>query len=282
MNTHRNIIAAFWLMRLEESVTKKAGSTHSLSLCARPHLYEGRRILKKLGVSLLLLILAGCASSGGKLLKSSTAIQVVDSTALPVPDRTDLIGEDRPYLIGPFDKLTIDVFGIEDLSKKEVQADASGRISFPLAGIIEAAGKTPGELEAVIEDKLRNRFVRDPQVTVNLKETVSQVITVDGNVKEPGLYPVIGRMTLMRAVATAKGTAEFAKLDDVVIFRTVKKQQMAAIYNLKAIRRGTYADPEVFANDVVVVGDSASQRLLKSALTVFPAFASPIILLLRR
>lgn len=244
-------------------------------------LCEGRRTLKKLVAFLLLLPLAGCASSGGKLLQSNSGIQVVDSTSLPVPDRTDLIGEDRPYLIGPFDKLTIDVFGIEDLSKKEVQADASGRISFPLAGIIEAAGKTPGELEAVIEEKLRNRFVRDPQVTVNLKETVSQVITVDGNVKEPGLYPVIGRMTLMRAVATAKGTAEFAKLEDVVIFRTVKKQQMAAIYNLKAIRRGTYADPEVFANDVVVVGDSASQRLLKGALTAFPAFASPLILLLR-
>jgi polysaccharide biosynthesis/export protein len=187
----------------------------------------------------------------------------------------------RTYFIGAFDKLTIDVFGIEELSKKEVQADASGRISFPLAGVIEAAGRTPGELENILEERLRTRFVRDPQVTVNLKETVSQVITVDGNVKEPGLYPVIGKMTLMRAVATAKGTSENAKLDDVVIFRTVKKQQMAAIYNLKAIRRGTYDDPEVFANDVVVVGDSASQRFLKGALVALPALANPIILLLR-
>jgi polysaccharide biosynthesis/export protein len=234
-------------------------------------------------VKLLLpfLLLAACASTNSKLLGGGSAVQVAGSVGLPPPDRTDLIGEDRPYLIGPFDKLTIDVFGIEELSKKEVQADASGRISFPLAGILEAAGRTPAELEAIIEEKLRARFVRDPQVTVNLKETVSQVITVDGNVKEPGLYPVIGRMTLMRAVATAKGTAEFAKLDDVVIFRTVKSQQMAAIYNLKAIRRGTYADPEVFANDVVVVGDSASQRFLKGALVALPALANPIILLLR-
>jgi polysaccharide biosynthesis/export protein len=215
------------------------------------------------------------------MLKSNGSIEVVDSKSLPSPDRSDLVGGDRPYLIGAFDKLTIDVFGIEELSKKEVQADASGRISFPLAGVIEAAGRTPGELENIIEERLRTRFVRDPQVTVNLKETVSQVITVDGNVKEPGLYPVIGKMTLMRAVATAKGTSENAKLDDVVIFRTVKKQQMAAIYNLKAIRRGTYDDPEVFANDVVVVGDSASQRFLKGALVALPALANPIILLLR-
>ncbi len=198
-----------------------------------------------------------------------------------MPERSDLVSEDRPYLIGAFDKLTIDVFGIEELSKKEVQADASGRISFPLAGIIEAAGRTPADLEKIIETRLRARFVRNPQVTVNLKETVSQVITVDGNVREPGLYPVIGKMTLMRAVATAKGASENAKLDDVVIFRTVKTQQMAAIYNLKAIRRGTYADPEVFANDVVVVGNSASQRFLKDALVALPALANPIILLLR-
>lgn len=230
----------------------------------------------------VLLMLAACAGSGAKKLTGGPTIQVVEGTSLPTPDRADLRGGDRPYLIGAFDKLTIDVFGIEELSNKEVQADASGRISFPLAGIIEAAGVTPGELETIIEERLRTRFVRDPQVTVNLKETVSQVVTVDGNVKEPGLYPVIGRMTLMRAVATAKGTAEFAKLSDVVIFRTVKGENMAAIYNLKAIRRGTYADPEVFANDVVVVGDSQAQRLLRGALTAIPALANPVILLLRR
>ncbi|WP_196782026.1 hypothetical protein, partial [Salmonella enterica] len=74
-------------------------------------------------------------------------------------------------------------------------------------------------------------------------------------------------MTLMRAVATAKGTTEFAKLDDVVIFRTVNGQKMAALYNLKAIRQGAYDDPEVFANDVVVVGDSPARRLFKDILT---------------
>jgi polysaccharide export outer membrane protein len=209
-------------------------------------------------------------------------VEVAKSGALPPPDRSDLFEQNRPYLIGPFDKLVIDVFGIEELSKKEVQTDAGGRISFPLAGIIEAAGKTPAELEQVLAERLRGRFVRDPQVTVNLKETVSQVITVDGQVKEPGLYPVIGRMTLMRAVATAKGVAEFAKLDDVVVFRTVKGQRMAALYNLKAIRRGGYEDPEVFANDVVVVGDSQARKLFKDILQVAPAVLTPVILILQK
>jgi polysaccharide biosynthesis/export protein len=235
----------------------------------------------------LCVLLAACAGPGplGKTAKSSgtpSNVQVATAGELPPPDRFDLFEANRPYLIGPFDKLLIDVFGIQELSNKEVQTDAGGRISFPLAGIVDAAGKTPAEVEEIIEERLRGRFVRNPQVTVNLKETVSQVITVDGEVKEPGLYPVIGRMTLMRAVATAKGLGEFAKLDDVVIFRTVKGQKMAALYNLKAIRRGAYDDPEVFANDVVVVGDSNARRLFKDSLQVIPALATPLIYILTR
>jgi polysaccharide biosynthesis/export protein len=229
-----------------------------------------------------LAFLASCA--GGNALNSSgvaRSVEVAEAGALPEPTRSDMFVESRPYLIGPFDKLVIDVFGIEELSNKEVQTDAGGRISFPLAGIIGAAGKTPGELEELIEERLRGRYVRSPQVTVNLKETVSQVITVDGQVKKPGLYPVIGKMTLMRAVATAEGVAEFAKLDDIVIFRTVNGNKMAGLYNLKAIRKGIYDDPEVFANDVVVVGDSQARRLFKDALQIVPLLTTPLILLLR-
>jgi polysaccharide export outer membrane protein len=108
--------------------------------------------------------------------------------------------------------------------------------------------------------------VRDQQVSVNLKETVSQVVTVDGEVKEPGLYPVIGRMTLERAIARAKGLAEFGNSKNVVVFRTSKGQRYVALYNLEAIRRGSYEDPEVFANDLVVVGDSQARRFFKNIL----------------
>ena len=230
----------------------------------------------------LLLVLASACAGGPTKLGGHPSVKVVESATLPEPDRSDLVGQSRPYLIGPFDKLVINVFGIEELSKQEVQTDASGRISFPLAGVIEAAGKTPAEVETVLEQRLRERFVRNPRVTVNLKETVSQVITVDGQVTEPGLYPVIGRMTLMRAVATAKGASEYAKLDDVVVFRTVKGQRYAALYNLRAIRTGAYPDPEVFANDVVVVGDSKGRRIFKDFIQLIPALTTPIVLALQR
>ncbi|MBD8548176.1 polysaccharide biosynthesis/export family protein [Sphingomonas sp. CFBP 8760] len=228
---------------------------------------------------LFAILLSACAHDTG--LRDTGAVTVQQDSVLPAPTREDLFGQNRPYLIGPFDKLMIDVFGITELSNKEIQTDAGGRISFPVAGGIDAAGRTPGELGAIIEERLRQGGIRNPQVTVNLRETVSQVITVDGQVKEPGLYPVVGRMTLMRAVATAKGADEFAKLSDVVVFRTVRGQKYAALYNLKAIRRGAYADPEVYANDVVVVGDSPARRLFKDAISVLPILVAPLILALQ-
>jgi polysaccharide biosynthesis/export protein len=221
----------------------------------------------------LLLALGGCASTPP--LASNEHLIVTDASALGPPTRADSAQQERPYIIGPYDKLLVDVYGVAELSR-EVQADGGGRISIPLAGVIDAAGKTPGELATVIQERLRG-YVREPHVTVNLKETLSQVVTVDGEVKEPGLYPVVGGMTLMNAVARAKGTTEFAKLEDVVIFRTVNNQRMAALYNLAAIRRGIYEDPQVYANDVVIVGNSSARRLFRDILQAAPLLTTPII-----
>lgn len=238
-----------------------------------------RSILRVLSPALLALALAACASNPP--LRTSESVTVVPGGELPAPRGTDLTELDRPYLIGPFDKLRIDVFGIPELSDREVQVDASGRASFPLAGSFQAAGMTPTQLAEELRRRLAGNYIRDPQVTVNLQETVSQVVTVDGQVARPGLYPVIGRMTLMRAVATAGGTSEFARLDDVVVFRTVSGSRYAALYNLRAIRRGVYGDPEVFANDIVVVGDSQARRIFRDILQATPLITTPIIALLQ-
>ncbi len=212
----------------------------------------------------------------------SSDISVLAADDLPAPTARDRSVQFRPYRIGPFDRLAIDVFGVEELTRKEYRTDAGGRVSFPLAGVIEAGGLTPAELENEIAERLRGRYIRNPQVTVNLVETVSQVVTVDGQVRQPGLYPVVGRMTLMQAVATAKGLEEFAKQDEVVVFRTVDGQRMAAIYNLKAIRSATYEDPEIYANDIIIVGESSQRRLIRDVIGLTPTLLSPLIILLTR
>ncbi|WP_353227987.1 polysaccharide biosynthesis/export family protein [Novosphingobium sp.] len=210
------------------------------------------------------------------------SITPVEGNALPVPTRQDGSPQERPYLLGPFDKLEISVFGVPELAKIDVQVDASGRVSFPLVGMVAVSGQTPHEVELALADGLKKAYIRNPQVTVNVLETLSQYVTVDGVVNKPGLYPVIGHMTLLRAIATASGTTEFSRLDDVVIFRTVAGKQYAALYNLKDVRHGAYPDPEIFANDVVVVGDNHARRLFKDYLTTGSLLAGPLILLLRK
>ena len=64
-----------------------------------------------------------------------------------------------------------------------------------------------------------------------------------------------------------------------MIFREVSGQQYAGLYNLEAIRRGNYKDPEVFANDVVVVGDSKARRRFRDLIQVAPLLASPLVIL---
>lgn len=218
---------------------------------------------------------AGSANFGG-----AADLTMLPGTELPPPTLNDLEASSRPYRVGPFDKLTIDVFGSEELSKKEVQVDASGRITFPLIGTVEVAGKTPGEISTTMQDRFRGRFIRDPQITVNLKEIVSQTVTIGGEVKKPGVYPIVGEMTLMTAIASAEGWTDIANKGEVVVFRRVSGKEYAAIYNVKAIEQGRYSDPEIYASDVVMVGDSQSRKIWKDVLMASPLIA-PVIYLFR-
>lgn len=229
---------------------------------------------------LLATVVGGCAGRRPVLESSARLTVVEESSVLPAPDRNDLTAADRPSLIGPLDTIQVDVFNVPDLGR-EMQVDASGRISMPLAGTIEARGKTAEELARAIETALRGRYIRNPEVTVNIKSSVSQVVTVDGQVVEPGLYPVTNQMTLLRVVASAKGLSEFARQDDVVILRTVNNRKMAGMYNIAAIRRGAYDDPPIYANDVVIVGDSPQRRMFRDLVSLAPLLAAPLIAVLQ-
>jgi polysaccharide export outer membrane protein len=220
--------------------------------------------------------LAGCSTPK---LVGGAEVRAVSSEAMPAPTGTDQILQQRAYVIGPFDKVTVDVYGVPDLSRT-VQVDAGGQISLPLAGTIEASGKTTGELAGLIEARLRGQYIRDPHVTVNT-DTVNQMITVDGAVNQPGSYPVQGRMTLMRAVANARGLTEFANTNYVVVFRRVNNQDLAALYDLRSIRQGIYADPEVYANDIVLIEESRARRIFKDLIQSSSLITTPLLAVLR-
>jgi polysaccharide biosynthesis/export protein len=199
---------------------------------------------------------------------------------LPPPGEDDMIAAARPYHIGPLDKIEVKILNFPDLGG-EFQTDVAGRLVMPLIGEVEAAGHTPIELATGIRAKLV-AYLQNPQVTVNLQEANGQNYTIDGQVTQPGSYAVTGDMTLMRAVAGAKGLNDYARMDDVVVFRTVGGKPLAALYNMDAIRHGYYADPKIYANDKIVVGDSKARRMFQQFLQVAPLLTTPLILALER
>lgn len=234
------------------------------------------RVLRLLSAAALAVGLTACASTP---YGQRANVSVSEAANLPRPTRDDLRFDERPYYLGPYDRVAIDVFGMPEM-QRVVQVDASGRIAFPLAGVVEVAGITPFELGRVLEERLRASYVRNPQVTVNLEAAQSQFVTVSGEVENPGPYPVIGRMTLSRAIARAGGLSDFAERKDVVVMRTVDGREYIGLYNLEGIRRGNYEDPEVFSNDMVIVGESRFRRLFSDT-AAGTALLSPFILLLR-
>jgi polysaccharide export outer membrane protein len=203
-------------------------------------------------------------------------VEVAKLEELPAP-RGDI-----SYFVGPQEKLEIEVVGATSLSGTYL-TDIDGKLAFPLIGIVELDGRTPSEASELIAERLRGRYLLDPQVRVIPEEFPVPSISVGGQVKKPGSYPAAGRQTLLRVVNQAEGLTQYAKQDEVLILRTVDKQRYIGVYSIRAIERGNYPDPQLFPNDVVMVGDSVQRRRLEAILQILPPLlTSSAILIAQR
>lgn len=214
-------------------------------------------------------MLAACASPG-----RIGVSQPSPGQALPIPDAargTAFVHGDE-YRIGAQDLIEISVFGVPDLSRT-VRVNADGRVSLPLVGLVAAGGRTIPELEADLAQRYEHGYLQRPQVTVFVKEFSSQRITLEGAVKNPGIYPLSGRTSLLQAVAVAGGLDPLADLRGVVLFRRVDGQRMAAVYDMRELRRGRIEDPQVYGDDIVVVEQSGSKTALRRFIESIPALA---------
>ena len=113
------------------------------------------------------------------------------------------------YKIGPEDLLEVTVFEVEKLNKT-VRVSARGDISLPLLGILKVKGLTATELEKNITDLLAEKYIKDPYVTVFIKEYRNQRISVIGMVEKPGIFEVAGQKTVLGMMAMAGGLKEDA------------------------------------------------------------------------
>ena len=119
--------------------------------------------------------------------------------------------------------LEVTVFKVPDLSKV-VQVSEAGTINYPLIGELEAGGKTAREIEQDLTKLLGTKYLQNPQIGVFVKEYNSQRVTVEGAVKKPGVYPIVGGMSLLQAVATAGGFESNA--EDTICDNPPEKRQV--------------------------------------------------------
>lgn len=223
--------------------------------------------LQILAVLLASAFLASCAGPRMEIAEM-TAAQPADLQSVQTVTATP-----TEYRIGVGDKLDIRVFQVEDLSFEELVVDTSGNVNLPLIGAVRGAGRTAGEMSSDIAGRLAARYLRDPQVTVTVKEAASQKITVDGAVTKPGVYEMRGATSLLQAVAMAEGPSRVADLTKVAVFRSVDGQRAVAVFDLEAIRQGRLSDPTVLGDDVIVVDASRLNSALREIVGAVPALA---------
>ncbi len=121
------------------------------------------------------------------------------------------------YRIGPDDVLDISVFGAPELNR-QVRVSSGGEISLPLLGQVRTAGITPVELESRLQDLLRRTYMKDPQVSVFVRDLQSHPVSVIGAVKMPGVFQVRGPRTLLDVLSLAGGLSDDAG-DTAIIMR---------------------------------------------------------------
>ena len=213
-------------------------------------------------VAALALMLSACAATRGGSIPYNQA-------GFGAPDAPRVAAVDDAYKLAPLDTITVTVFQVPDLTR-DYAIDQSGRLTMPLVGRVEAVGLSTGELGTLIATKLNEKYLRNPNVTVALKESASRVVTVDGSVRQPGIYPAVGSLSLIQVVALARGTDDFANPRRVAIFRTIGGKRMAAAFDLTSIRRGEMQDPSIYPGDTVVVDGSGVKKAQRDILQSLP------------
>ncbi len=218
---------------------------------------------------------AGLGGCGGS---SSSSISLNSFTATPAAAAAAKLtaGAKRGssgYRIGPLDVLDVSVFKVPDLSKT-VQVADDGTINYPLIGEVQAAGKTAHQLEAELTRKLGANYLRNPQVSVFIREYNSQRVTVEGGVKTTGVYAIKGRTTLSQVLAMAGDVNADVASGDIIVFRTINGKESAARFDFDQIRSGRVEDPQVLPGDVIVADTSATKIALQNVLRVLPVATS--------
>jgi polysaccharide biosynthesis/export protein len=170
--------------------------------------------------------------------------------AVPVPG----LAQGLPgYLLNPGDELEIDVWREEDL-QRTVMVRPDGKFSFPLTGEVEAAGRTPAEVQAEVTRKLRD-YIPEAVVTVTVTGISGNQVYVIGQVNNPGTFIMNPQLNVLQALSSAGGMTAFASANNIIILRTSGERQETLSFRYDDIARGRNLEQNIplEAGDVIIV-----------------------------
>ena len=171
------------------------------------------------------------------------------------------------YRVRAGDVLEINVFQLQDFNR-EAPVDDAGTIALPLIGAVPVAGKTVRQIESEIAERLKAKYLQNPQVLVTVKDAVGLRVAVQGAVKNPGVLPLHGETTLTSVIAQSGGFNEISDQSQVLVIRNTDQGRVATKVDAGTILSGSAPDPQVYGGDTVVVGESFIRNFEKDALTL--------------
>jgi polysaccharide export outer membrane protein len=205
-----------------------------------------------------ILLVAAAMIGYGQVASSPSSDSHSQDAAVGSPQSETSDAPARPhvdtYVIGDEDLLVINVWKEPEVSRT-VPVRSDGRISLPLMGEIQAAGRTPLQLEKDIAAKLQT-YITNPDVTVIVQQINSQKFNILGRVLKPGSYPLTGSTTVLDAIAAAGGFQDFAKQKDIYILRAKAAGGETRLpFNYKDVIRGKHSEENIRleSHDTVVV-----------------------------
>ena len=209
-------------------------------------------------INFLILLVLTVSMSGMLFADGGNAIEAEKSYERDA----EAIMKNFDYIIGPEDVLEVFVWRHPDLSAT-VTVRPDGKISLPILDDVEVSGLTPKELDKSVTRGL-SELIKDPRVTVIVRNFSSKKICVLGEVGKPGMYPLTGRLTIVEAIAMAAYTKNSAVLDSVILIRRdLDGTPKAMRVNMKKILKASKEEENILLqpNDVIFVPKSFISKL---------------------
>jgi polysaccharide biosynthesis/export protein len=200
--------------------------------------------LRGLRMTVIVAVCLG-ASGGGSLWAQAPSVTGASHSLAPAQaaaaahetEKTAGKPHDDSFVIGNDDVLAINVWKEPDISRS-IPVRSDGKISLPLAGEVQAAGRTPLKLEQDIAARLKN-YIAEPEVTVIVQQINSQKFNILGFVNRPGSYVINNSATVLDAIAIAGGFRDFAKQKSIYILRqNADGSQIRLPFNYKEVVKG--------------------------------------------